>query len=488
MKLFTSLCLLFLSSSIYAQSFKNKYELGINASLNRASAETVMGGKEALITPVLPSPNLFFQYTRRFNPSLSMSLNAGFGTLPVAIIAPGNGTYLGNDQEPIINNIIFSSSYLRTQALVAYSKTIHPKWSLSAQLGVGFRKFGNAKYGSQSYEDAGFLYQISYETNGRPVIFGSIGTSVVRKLANQNELSFNLSYDYSLRNVLSGPYSLYDQANYGNFYNRGRFLNIGISYGFLNASKINAIKQIQRSEGTDRKTAKKKVRKQLRYIDPKSSFLRLSVGPYILRNQVVEDPSNRIQSAGFPNFMPQITFEVGVGKQWYAEASFFTNDFLLANKYTVFPYSIDGISGFRLYQFSAGALYRLILPNNYNLINLHSGFSAGFHTQHLGTYYPSSSGGSGSFNNVPFAFTAETQSEIVSRYIGTFYLGLSKDFRIFNRCYLTMSYRHNFGIKSMFESETLYTDLLTNQSAIIKRRVNGSGSEIQFGLKFKLSK
>ncbi|MEN9743393.1 MAG: hypothetical protein RLZZ65_1198 [Bacteroidota bacterium] len=447
-----------------------------------------MGGTESLIEPILPSPNLFFQYTRRFNPSFSMSLNAGFGTLPIAIIAPGNGTYSGNDQESIINNIIFYSSYLRTQALVSYSKTIHPKWFVSGQLGVGFRKFGNAKYGSQYYVDSGFLYQASFETKGRPILFGSIGTSLTRRLANQNELSLNLSYDHSFKNLMSGPYSLYDYTNHGNFFNQGRFLNIGISYGFLNAKKLKAIEHFQSAENLNRKAAKRKVREQLRYIDPNSTFLRLSGGTYTLRTMVTEDPQNVTQSAAFPNFMPQITYEMGLGKQWYAEGSIFSNEFLVASKYTVFPYMIDGTNGFRLYQFSAGALYRLILPNNYNLINFHMGLSAGFHTQSLGTYLASSAGGSGTFNNLPFAFSAETQFEIVSRYIGSAYLGLSKDFRIFNRCYFTMSYRHNFGIKKMLISETFYTDLINNQSSIVTKRVNGTGTEIQFGLKFKLNK
>lgn len=473
---------------LFAQNIKNKYEIGINASLNRASAETIMGGTESLIEPILPSPNLFFQYTRRFNSSFSMSLNAGFGTLPIAIIAPGNGTYSGNDHEPVINNIIFYSTYLRTQALVSYSKTIDPKWSVSAQLGVGFRKFGNAKYGSQYYVDSGFLYQASFQTTGRPILFGSIGTSLTRKLANLNELSLNLSYDHSLKNLMSGPYSLYDYANYGNFFNQGRFFNIGISYGFLNAKKLKAIEQFQGSENLDRKTAKRKVRRQMRYIDPKSTFLRLSGGTYTLRTKDIVDPKNVTQSAAFPNFMPQITYEMGLGKQWYAEGSLYSNEFLIASKYTVFPYMIDGTNGFRLYQFSAGALYRLILPNNYNLINFHMGLSSGFHTQRLGTYLSSSSGGSGTINNVPFEFNAETQSEIVSRYIGSVYLGLSKDFRIFNRVYFTMSYRYNFGIKKMMLLETYYTDLIYNQSSIVKKQVNGSGTEIQFGLKIKLNK
>jgi hypothetical protein len=77
---------------------------------------------------------------------------------------------------------------------------------------------------------------------------------------------------------------------------------------------------------------------------------------------------------------------------------------------------------------------------------------------------------------------------VVSKYVGAVYLGASKDFRLANRVYLNLGYRHYFGFNTIINTTIQYTDLLTQQSSVIQARVKGGGSDIVLGLKVKLNK
>jgi hypothetical protein len=486
MKLFTILCLLFLSSSIFAQSFKNKYAFGLNINLNRISTDAIIGGPEKPLEPILPSPDIYFQYTRVLSSGFELGLQSGIGVLATAVLVPGDSLYFGTAQYPIFTNINSLSTFLRMEASAGYRKKVNEKWSLGTHLGLGFRFFGKTSYGSTYYQDANLLYQLNYTTNNKPVSYFSVGTDLSYQLPNNNELTINLNYQHSFSNIFLGSYSLYNQSNLGDFYNRGRFFNIGLAYTFNSSKKIASIQHLQTKENIDRKAAKKAYRKQLRYIDPKSSFLKLSAGSTFMKTLIVEDPLNVMQAGSMPDFTPQISFETGLGRQFYLEGSVQTSEIWLTERYYSMPHSLSGYSGFRIFQLSCGALYRWILPNQYNVININAGLTSGFHFAQLGAYQMSFSSHNGATNDKPFHFSALTESAVTSRYIGSIYLGLSKDFRLLNRVYLSFAYRYNLGLKKVIESDVLYTDYLNNQSAMIKTCINGSGSEIQFGLKFKL--
>jgi hypothetical protein len=139
-------------------------------------------------------------------------------------------------------------------------------------------------------------------------------------------------------------------------------------------------------------------------------------------------------------------------------------------------------------QLGLGAMYRWTLPSNYTILNFHAGLSTGLLFDKVGNFWTSSGEWGGEMNNIPFQFSTLISTQVVSKYIGAVYLGASKDFRLANRVYLNLGYRHYFGFNTIINSTIQHTDLLTQQSSVIQAKVKGGGSDIVLGLKFKLNK
>ena len=195
-----------------------------------------------------------------------------------------------------------------------------------------------------------------------------------------------------------------------------------------------------------------------------------------------------MKSGSIEDFMPQIAYEKGLGNNLYMEASLFLGRVWNTEKYNAMPYSSMGSSMSSALQMGLGAMYRWTLPSNYTILNFHAGLTSGLFFDKVGNAWSSSSQWGGEMNNTPFEFSTQVSGTVVSKYIGAVYLGASKDFRLANRVYLNLGYRHYFGFNTIINTTIQHTDLLTQQSSVIQAKVKGGGSDIVLGLKFKLNK
>lgn len=475
-----------LSQNAVAQTSKNLFTYGLTIGANRSQSE-MSTGDQMFAESLLPTTGFNFQYTRMVHPKVPLNFTAGFGLMGVKLSAPAYGDFMGYQLSPFSWGT-FTLTNLRLEVGSGYQFFQNERSTLQALGGIGIRKMSNGSYGSMSYEPAGELYDVDFETSKPSVPFVSLGAQWAYQLKNNNLLSVKLSYDHSFKNIYDGTYQMYNQTNTGAYNNQGRFLNLQIGYTLNGQNKVARLALLQQEQQLDRKGAKKAYRKEKRYIDPYSTFLRLSGGLYLSRTQIIDDPNNVMNSSVSEGFMPQIAYEKGLGKNIYLEASLSSGSVWFTEKYVSMPYSRMATSTSNNVQLGLGAMYRWTLPSNYTILNFHAGLSTGLLFDKVGNFWTSSGQWGGEMNNIPFQFSTQISTQVVSKYIGAVYLGASKDFRLANRVYLNLGYRRYFGFNTIINSTIQHTDLLTQQSSVIQAKVKGGGSDIVLGLKFKLNK
>jgi hypothetical protein len=475
-----------LTESTVAQTSKHLFTYGLTLGANRPQTE-ILFGDQKFAEQILPSTGFNFQYTRMVHPKVPLNCTAGFGLMGVKMSAPANGAFIGDRMSPFSWGT-FTLSNLRLEVGSGYELYQNYRSAYSFLGGVGIRKMSSGSYGSMSSEAQGELYRVEFETSKPSVPFVSLGAQWSYQLKNTNLLSVKLSYDHSFKNIYDGTYMLYNQTSNGTYNNQGRFLNLQIGYTLNGQNKAERLALLQQEQQLDRKAAKKLYRKEKRYIDPHSMFLRTSGGVYLSRTTIADDPNNVMNSGASEGFMPQIAFEKGLGKNLYLEASISSGRVWFTEKYAVMPYSRMATSTSNNVQLGLGAMYRWTLPSNYTILNFHAGLSSGLLFDKVGNAWSSSSQWGGEMNNTPFEFSTQVSSTVVSKYMGAVYLGASKDFRLAKRVYFNLDYRHYFGFNTIINSNIQYTDLFTQQSSAVQAKVKGDGSEIVFGLKFKLNR
>jgi hypothetical protein len=479
------LCFL-LSESTVAQTSKHLFTYGLTVGANRPQTE-ILFGDQKFAEPILPATGFNFQYTRMVHPKVPLNFTAGFGLMGVKLSAPANGAFMGDRMSPFSWGT-FTLTNLRLEVGSGYELFQKNRSTYSVLGGIGIRKMSNGSYGSMTSEPQGELYRVEFETSKPSVPFVSLGAQWAYQLKNTHLLSVKLSYDHAFKNIYDGTYMLYNQTSNGTYNNQGRFLNVQIGYTLNGQNKMERLALLQQEQQLDRKAAKKLYRKEKRYIDPHSTFLRTSGGVYLSRTCITNDPNNVMKSGSVPDFMPQLAFEKGIGNNIYLEASISSGRVWFTEKYTAMPFSSMATSTSNHLQLGLGAMYRWTLPSNYTILNFHAGLSTGLLFDKVGNVWSSSSQWGGEMNNTPFEFSTQVSSTVVSKYMGAVYLGASKDFRLANRVYLNLGYRHYFGFNTIISSTIQHTDLFTQQSSVIQAKVKGGGSDIVLGLKVKLNK
>ena len=480
------LLIFLLFESAVAQTSKNFFTYGLTVGANRPQT-AILSGDQKFPEQILPSTGFNFQYTRMVHPKVPLNFTAGFGLMGVKLSAPANGAFMGDQMSPFSWGT-FTLTNLRLEVGSGYELFQKNRSTFSVLGGIGIRKISNGSYGSMSSEAQGELYRVEFETSKPSVPFVSLGAQWSYQMKSANLLSVKLSYDHSFNNIYDGTYMLYNQTSYGTYNNQGRFMNLQIGYTLNGQNKAARLALLQQEQQLDRKAAKKLYRKEKRYIDPKSMFLRTSGGIYLSRTRITDDPNNVMKSGTVPDFMPQLAFEKGIGNNLYLEASLSSGRVWFTEKYTAMPFSSMATSTSNHLQLGLGAMYRWTLPSNYVILNFHAGLSSGLLFDKVGNAWSSSSQWGGAMNNTPFEFSTQVSSTVVSKYVGALYLGASKDFRLANRVYLNLGYRRYFGFNTLINSTIQHTDLLTQQSSVIQAKVKGGGSDIVLGLKFKLNK
>jgi hypothetical protein len=299
-----------------------------------------------------------------------------------------------------------------------------------------------------------------------------------------------MNFEYSFKNAYSGTYSIYDGSSKGECFNRGNYFNLALAYTMTGNKRLSRLNQLKLENNLDKKSAKRLIKKENRFIDSKSTFISFAGGLGIGMNLIESDPGATLMKSGFASFLPRISIEKGLKNNFYGEIGFHSQTFWDVSKFNVYEYGSSGGNAFYAYQLSVGGLYRWTLKNNYNVLNFHSGFSIGYHNaRNLENGLSSwGSGGvsSGTIGNEVFHIEYNSQSRIKSNILASCYLGVSKDFRIVNNFYFTMNYRQQFGLIKASEATYNYSGLNVPTTQGARMKINGTSRDFQLGFKIKL--
>lgn len=476
-------------------TIKNLYTFSLVNGITRSSSELVTGTQRPGNALAI-SHGFNFHYTRILHPSFDLSAGAGFGMFPIDFKPAENEEY--NIDESFFGGYfgrITYKGFTRVELIASYRKQLSDQFSLRLQAGGGIVHYGGFSLGASGYlgfdttENQVQIYDLDVNFNNQAKPFATVGFELSKTLKNKDLLGLRISYDHSFRDAFNGTYSLYNGSSTGNYFNKGHYLNIHLGYTMTKTKRLQAIQAAQQETGLDPKAAKKLARKNMRYIDPQSMFLNISGGIGIGGTRVIQDPNDVLQKYGYPSFLPRISFEKGIGKQLYWEAGVHSQLFWNVQRFSFAPYSSSGSSAFYAFQFSGGGIYRWILANNYNVINVHAGLTLGFHTQrnYNGNY--GTGGGSviGVFDNNSVNFNYTYTSKIHSNVLASVYLGLSKDFRVVNNFYFTINYRQQFGLIKAVESTYAYSGQNIPSTTDARTKINGASKDFQIGFKIKFN-
>jgi hypothetical protein len=436
-----------------------------------------------------------FHYTRILNPKFSVATGLGFGFLPINIKVKSIEDYEeANNFGSGFYSRAFFNPFFRFEASGSYHQKINNNIDLKYSFGAGLYYYGGSQYSSRAgFQDSLGQYfnindvNVKFDDKLKPFLM--LGIEATRKLKNKDLLSLKLSYDYSFSNAYNGTFSVYDGNSTGQYFNRGNFLNLSVGYVITGNKKLNRIKELQKQNQVDSKAAKKLLKKENRFIDTKSSFLNISGGMGFGGTKVHSDPNGSLENYAYPTFLPRISFEKGIKNNIYWELGVHSQLFYDVTKFAVAKYSSSGSGVFYAVQLSGGGLYRWILKNNYNVINIHAGLTLGVHgaqNDENGIHSWGSGGMNGTINGNPVSYDYSSVSSVKSKVLTSVYLGLSKDFRIVNNFYFTLNYRQQFGLYKVFESRYDYSGLSVPTTTGAKTKITGSSKDFQFGFKIKL--
>ncbi len=476
---------------------KNLYTFSLVNGINRNATESQVGDK----TPENSfgiSHGFNFQYSRILHPKFSISGTVGFGFLPLNVKVTNYDTYDGIKSSGFSYfSRIHYTTFSRIELSASYHQKLNNKYELNYQLGGGIYKYANSGSSMSAYETTfedtnqinTHLYTVAISSNKNVIPFVTAGIGASKRLKNNDLLSLKISYDLSFQNAYNGSFFINEQSSSGKYFNRGNYLNVHLGYTITRNNRMSAIKTLEKDPAFNRKSARKATKKELRYIDPKSSFLSVSSGFGIGLTTVKDDPNGVLVKGGYPGFLARITYEKGIKNNLYWEIGVHSQQFWDVSKFSFDRYGSSGSMAFRAYQISYGAMYRWILKNNYNVINFHAGLTAGVHFQRNSFNGAYGSGGgtfSGNYDGNQINFTYNQVGKVKSNLLGSVYVGLSKDFRIVNKFYLTLNYRHQFGFINAIESTYSYSGNTVPTTTNAKTKINGTSNDFQIGFKLKL--
>jgi hypothetical protein len=473
---------------------KNNFTFSLINGLNASSSKLIIGDKSPERVYGI-AHGLNFHYTRILNSKFSISGGFGLGFLPINMKVRSFDSFQGTENWGYFSRINYKA-FTKYELLASYHKTLNEKYGLKFNFGGGINHYGGGTYGysagnynitSQTNSEL-YDFDIQFTNSAKPYL--TLGTEITKNLKNKDILALKMNFEYSFKNAYSGTYSIYDGSSKGEYFNRGNYFNLALAYTMTGNKRLSRLNQLKLENNLDKKSAKRLIKKENRFIEPKSTFISLAGGLGIGMNLIESDPGSTLMKSGFASFLPRISIEKGLKNNFYGEIGFHSQTFWDVSKFNVYEYGSSGGNAFYAYQLSVGGLYRWTLKNNYNVLNFHSGFSIGYHNaRNLENGLSSwGSGGvsSGTIGNEVFHIEYNSQSRIKSNVLASCYLGVSKDFRIVNNFYFTMNYRQQFGLIKASEATYNYSGLNVPTTEGARMKINGTSRDFQLGFKIKL--
>lgn len=427
------------------------------------------------------SHGLNFQYTHNFSDHFALSGIAGFGIVPFTYRITEKDSLPGTSMD----NYFERSDYKMFTNLAlqgAYRSRISSRYAYRVHAGAGVRHFETSYISIGSGNQTGPDYELDMQFLGGWKPYVTFGGGWIRQIRNEDEVSLSVAYDQSFSDIYRGSYYL-NGGSKGTFSNTGSNFNLSIGYTFTGNGRRQRMAKLMES-GTDSKAVKKLYRKEIRYIDPKSTFIALYGGMGFGTNRL-SDQGGHLKHGTFATFVPRLTVEKGIAKNYFAEAGFHYATYWSTMRT---PVSMFGSVAFDAYQLSIGAGKRIITKNNYNIINLHAGLSFGMTNLQKGlsaTSYIAYTYSDSTSNGIQqHAFSSYSEDYVSRTFLTSAYIGASKDFRLVRNFYLSLSYRFNQGFYSVYEQRIDYT--FDGNATKARISLNGSSHIYQLGFKLKV--
>jgi hypothetical protein len=426
------------------------------------------------------------QYNRKLNKRLQINGALGFGSHGFTYALPEVAT-----PDVSSERMSFFNSFQEVYLGAKYTIPLKNNFQFGLSLGGGIANFSGDVVGvyedNESSGNSGYneLARIEYSLNPNPVPFLELGPQLSKTLKNQNEVSLKLSYIQSFSAIYEGVYQVFGNSSNGMLRNSGSNFRFTLGYTFTGDQRIEKIARFN-TELNDFKAAKTEYKKNKRFIHPKSIFVSLTTGIGAMKSYA-EDPNGFIRDSYGQSISTRLMVEKGLKNNFFLEAGYQFIEYYGSLKFKDLSMTTSS-NDFFTHQLNMGAGYRVIgKKKNYHYFNIHSGLSIGFIPEKKGA--TATGGGSMSFGTITdyYELSYSYETEILSSVLIAPYIGLSKDFCLSERLFITLMYRYQYGLNKLSQRSITYQNneqYPTPQNA--SNFTNGTEQTFQLGLKLKL--
>ncbi len=464
---------------------KNSFKVSLGNGFNRTKF-TVIDGVDKPRAGVGLAPRLNFDYRFSLGDHFGINIGAGLGAFPFRYKVDAKEGFYGTEGW----NYFQITEYQLHSGLnigLDYNYWLNDKYSLMSGVDVGGIAMGGLYSQIGSYGETVQEYGLVLNAESGLIPYLRLSTGVNRVLKNDNLLGLSLSYEYFLQPVFTGNYTMYNNTSSGTITSKGHNIGLTLGYTFTRAKKMKRAEDLTiHSDDISFKDAKKKFKKDKRYIDPKSTFFDVSSGMLFARNQSGFG-DHLLKSGSFASWIVSANVEKGIKNNFFWQAGLSISEtwsYIRINRPDTF-WSFGG-NEFVSVQASFGVGTRLISKkSNINFLNVSAGLSVGAHASPQGpSGFSSGSGEQDGETQYQFRVDYTTKRNIYP----TVYLNLSRDFQMTKSLYLSLDYRFNLGLTNIVEGDVEYSEQ-PDLSNVLYDQINikGTSNAFQLGIKYKLS-
>lgn len=472
------------SQALNRNTNPNHIEIGLynGVALNRFIPHT---GFDKLENPPGLNHNLLFTYDRLLTNQISLSAGWGFGFQAFNYDIEAKDGFVGTKREFYWQKAQYNIFH-KLEIKGNYYLQINRLDRLKFGIGGGFVQFLSSGFGISSFNAESvneYVINVDYPAQITPLALVSI--DYVKQLKNKNEIELGLSYTKGFKNVYEGEYSLYSESSTGQIVSDGSNIGVKLSYVFTGNKKRQELNS-RIDAGENSKVAKIELRKERRYLDPKSTFVNIYFGNGITVNKV-DDAGGYIGNARCNGVIGGFEYEHGLKKNLYLTGGYHFMEYYDATRIVYSSFSV-GYNAFFGHEFNFGGGYRWITPANLKIVNIYAGVFSGFTTTDKGETSTHQETRTIYFNqgiDPVLEITINGTDKIESKLISGVYFGVSKDFHIIDMFWISLNYRYQQGFNTVQKTDMTYT---TNQFEGFREATNiidGTAHLLSLGLKLR---
>jgi hypothetical protein len=413
------------------------------------------------------SPVLKAEYTKNLYPSMGFVFGGGIGA----------DIY----SQQILFTSVVSRMFLDFSFAPEFRIPVKSNF-ISFSQGIGFKLTSRLTATHSGSDDIGnwSISEFYFENIALPYFKSRLAYGI--SLKNRDILSISFDYQYVTRDLFRGEFIMNQDQLFsaGNIKANRSTFSVGLGYSFTMNQRKEQLKNIKLQTGVNHKVAKKELKIQRRFVDPKTTMIGLNSG-FFMNVSKIDDPNGVFDSYTSPAFNASLTLEQGWKHNLFFQSGFAVSSYWswvgLQNSYGM----ASGSNAFIGYSLNGGMMKRFNLKNNRNLINLSAGLNLVIHPRSkLGI-----SSGSGSL-----AASSETllvyyyNDEVYRNVFPTVYFGAGKDFRMTKHLSFTVDYRFQLGVIKVMGGDLNYYEA-DQVTKIANRKIDGTAHSINFGLKYR---